>query len=156
LNLEATEYHTMSDRYTDRDCYAALIRLAARERAQGLDAAVSVPRTVRKGDWRQELREFAKQMEVPARIWSETTETAYTYALDYAPSVYGGGVRPALHTRGCSGHDTVRWWVPSAGLGPGAVPRKEFVHICGAIEGFLYDLENKQREAKTEAKEIAS
>lgn len=33
----------MTERYTDRDCWAALIRLAARERAQGIDAAVSLP-----------------------------------------------------------------------------------------------------------------
>jgi len=140
-------------RYTDRDCYAALIRLAARERAQGMDAAVMVPHPKyhRKDHWAQDLRDFAKQMDVPIRGWKETDETAYSYDLDHAPGVYGGGVRPALHTRGGSGHSTVRWWVPSAGLGPGAVPRKEFVHICGAIEGFLYDLEGRQqREAKKE------
>ena len=142
----------MSERYTDRDCYAALIRLAARERAQGMDAAVSLPdpKHHRKSHWSQDIRDFAVQMKVPVRIWRQTTETAHTYGLDHAPSVYGGGVRPALHTRGCSGHSTVRWWVPSAGLGPGAVPRKEFVHICGAIEGFLYDLESRQQREASE------
>ena len=144
----------MTDRYTDRDCYAALIRLAARERAQGLDAAVSLP--PRKGgtkNWHNAMWKLADQLEVPCRGWAATTETAYTYALDHGAI---GGVRPALHTRGCSGESTTRWWIPSAGLGPGAVPRKEFVNICGAIEGFLYDLESKQREAKAEAKELKS
>lgn len=117
-------------RYTNRDCFAALICLAASERKNGRDIGVALYRSSRKGDWKEEIREHADAMKVPIRHYSD--ENGETYGLDERAGCYGGGVRPVLFASGKSGHGTPRWWLASAGLGPGATNRETFCLIVRA------------------------
>lgn len=121
-------------RYTDQDCLAAMIRAASH-----LGIAVVLPES----KYRAKLRDVASAYGVTVAGYSAEIDRL---ALDHAPGCYGGGVRPMLMEAGCTGHSTPRWWTPSAGLGPGAVPRKEFCHILSAVEGALANRE--------EAKEV--
>ncbi len=128
-------------RYTDRDCIAALIRVASLEREHGRDIGVHVHlnRT-----WTVPMVELAERLGVPCHPPDFSGEEYYE--LDHAPSAYGGGVRPALLKPPGTGHYTPEWWGPSAGLGPGAVPRKYFIYITSAVAGVLRGLlaEHKQ------------
>jgi len=120
-------------RYTDRDCWAAMVRLAKIEGGVG----VMLPEPRRKGDWREELRVFAKTLGVPVRHYSE--DSGPTYYLEHRAGCYGGGVRPTLYHSGRSGQYTPFWWRVSAGLGPGAKDRRSFVEIAeAASEGMSH------------------
>ena len=116
-------------RYTDRDCLAALIcAVAAINRTSGTTAGIVLPE-------KSPLADLADRLGVPRCSYVDEERDRYT--LDHCPACYGGGVRPMLLRAGCTGHSTPRWWAPSAGLGPGAVSRKEFCHILRAVEGAL-------------------
>jgi hypothetical protein len=127
----------MTYRYTDRDCWAALLRLAAAQRRPGngspkpYDVGVSLPPD-RRPDWRRELRQLAEHLDVPVRSWNETTADQHAYSLEARAGCYGGGVRPILYQDGSSGHFTPPWFQYSAGLGPGACSREAFVHLVEA------------------------
>lgn len=119
-------------RYTDRDCYAALVRAAASLNSAGHDYGVEF---TSKASWSEKLEEMAVRMRVPIRRWGTAAcSEGPRLVLDHAPSCYGGGVRPAVCNAGQTGQNTPVWWMPSAGLGPGAVNRKTFCEILGAIE----------------------
>lgn len=122
-------------RYSDRDCWAALIRLASVLRKHGEDIGVALPAARRPSDWRAELAEFAEQVDVPIRRWSD--DAGDCYGLEQRAGCYGGGVHPILYRSGSSGHSTPRWWTVSAGLGPGATNRETFCHIAAAAAGVL-------------------
>lgn len=125
-------------RYTDRDCIAALIRIAALERAHGRKINVRIPSR----PWSKSLMELSERLGVP-QDWGSNEDGPSLeeyYELDHAPSAYGGGVRPALLKPPGTGHYTPEWWNPSAGLGPGAIPRKYFLYITSAVEGTLREL----------------
>ncbi len=115
----------MSHRYTDRDCLAGLIRCAAAYTSAGQKLAIVLPES----KYRAELAEVADRFGVEVVGYVADMDRL---ALDHAPSCYGGGVRPALLRAGETGHWTPHWWVPSAGNGPGARPRKAFCEIVEA------------------------
>lgn len=127
-------------RYTNRDCWAALICLAAQEREQGIDRGVAL--FAGRG-WRDELRDFMDTLGVPVRHWPQTNETQSAYGLDERAGCYGGGVRPVLYRDGSSGHSTPRWWSASAGLGPGATNRETFVLITRGVADALRELNER-------------
>lgn len=110
-------------RYTDRDCLAALIRVASAQRKHGIDMGVAYV----KGD----LAEFAERLGVPVRDWRTQTQEQRSLSLDHSPS---GGVRPVEFHGNSSGAFTPRWWRAEAGLGPGSTKRAEFVLITSAAE----------------------
>jgi len=125
----------MAERYTDRDCYAALVRVAAAVNRHGEDYGVDLP--TRGNGWK-ELEDLARRLEVPIRRWGdETIKEGPRFILDHCQSAYGGGVRPAYCSTSSSGENTPQWWVPSAGLGPGAKPRREFCEILSGVERAL-------------------
>jgi len=115
----------MSHRYTNRDCLAALIRCAAAYTSAGHRLAIVIPES----KYRAELAEVAARFGVEVVGYVADVDRL---DLDQVASCYGGGVRPALMRAGETGHSTPRWWVPSAGLGPAARPRKAFCEIVEA------------------------
>lgn len=125
-------------RYTDRDCYAALIRVAAAlNTSDTIEWCVEVPRVGARA--LSDLRRLASQLDVRLLEWNAEIQNEGTrrLVLDHAPSCYGGGVRVQYCIGKGTGQYTPGWWTPSAGLGPGAVRRPEFLHILGAVEGVL-------------------
>ena len=123
-------------RYSDRDAYTALIMVAART---GL--AIVLPS--RERPWSKDLRRLAADLNVPVAIY--LSDQYDRLMIDWPDAIYGGGCRPMLLLAGETGHDTPAWWPVSAGLGPGAVPRKVFCWICRAVSEALYD--RAEREA---------
>lgn len=125
----------MTTRINDRDCYAAIIRVASALHTLQPDAprmGVSLPMD---RPWSKDLAGFAETLGVPLRYWArEGCDDGPRMGLDRIAGCYGGGVRPFVCSAGQTGHDSIRWWQPSAGLGPGAVTRREFCNILGAVE----------------------
>ena len=115
-------------RLSDRDCYSAMIRALSRlADGTGIELPTKLP-------WVADLESFAERLGVRVRRWGTPQgKDGPRLILDHAPSAYGGGVRPMLCEAGKTGEHTPRWWSPSAGLGPGAVPRREFIHILDAV-----------------------
>lgn len=131
----------MAQRYTNRDCRAALIRVAASERAHGVDIGVVLPP-------KSDLLECAERFGVPVRSYVAVTQDAESipcYSLEEVGSAYGGGVRPTLYKPGSSGEYTPRWWVKGS-LGPGATNRETFCLICSAVERGLEQLPTLPQE----------
>ena len=129
----------MTTRTTDRDCYAAIIRLAHALNKVTPDASqhlgVALPTRQR---WSPKLKELAAALDVPVRRWGEPgQDDGPRIGLDYPP---GPGVRPYICSAGCTGHNRIPWWSPQTGLGPAAVPRAQFVQLLDAVEGFAYSL----------------
>lgn len=135
----------MTARTTDRDCWAAIIRLAhALNNVQGLQTpaphelprlGVAIPT---RRPWTRKLEELAAALDVPVRRWGEPgQDDGPRIGLDYPP---GPGVRPYICSAGCTGHDRIPWWSPQTGFGPAAVPRAQFVQLLDAVEGFAYSL----------------
>ncbi len=128
-------------RYTDRDCYAALIRVAAALNEQDSRPEVTwhveTPNVEKKAGIA--LASLAERLGVQIKGWRDPDQGRATrrLVLDHAPACYGGGVRAMYCIGSSTGQHTPTWWKPSAGLGPGAVPRKQFLHILGAVEGVL-------------------
>lgn len=121
-------------RYTDRDCYAAMVRAVASMRLHGRDLGVSLP-DAKRTRWAKDLERFAADLGVPVRRHGDAGERL---VLDHAPSCYGGGVRPMIEGRdGRGGQGTPSWWIASAGLGPGALPPKMFCYVLSAVERAL-------------------
>ena len=122
-------------RYTDRDCYAAMIRAAHTLNKLGDNLGVALPDG---RSWTKPLAELADRLGVPIRRWGDDScQDGPRLVLDHAPSCYGGGVRPMICEAGKTGQRTPRWWAPSAGLGPGAVTKREFCNILYATENTL-------------------
>lgn len=128
-------------RHTDRDCYAALIRVAA-----ALNSSDSKPECTWlveapyiKGEARKAMHKLAESLDVRLVAWNDESQNDRTrrLVLDHAPRAYGVGVRPSYCEGLGTGQWTPDWWLPSAGLGPGAVPRKTFCYILGAVERAL-------------------
>jgi len=122
-------------RYTDRDCWAALIRVASAQRKHGIDMGVAYVEG--------ELGEFAERLGVPVRDWRTQEEGQRSLSLDHSPS---GGVRPVEFHGNSSGEFTPRWWRADAGLGPGSTKRAEFVLIAGAAECALGEVSQRQTD----------
>lgn len=128
----------MTRRYTARDCDAALIRYARHHNdATGESLAVGL---TCKGTDREELEEFAENIRV--RTCYAWDATHYRIFVDRCPSCYGGGVRPALCRAGSSSEGSPLWWKESAGLGPGALPRKDFCRVVDTATATLQMLDH--------------
>ncbi|QDP57191.1 MAG: hypothetical protein Unbinned7015contig1001_28 [Prokaryotic dsDNA virus sp.] len=124
----------MTTRTTDRDCWAAIIRLAHALNKVTPDASqhlgVALPTRQR---WSPKLKELAAALDVPVRRWGEPgQDDGPRIGLDYPP---GPGVRPYICSAGCTGHDNIPWWRTYS-----SVPRAMFVEILDNLEGLAYSL----------------
>lgn len=115
-------------RYTDRDCYGALIAVAEAHRRHGVDMGVVLPSETTKAG--RELREHAESLGVPVRGY---VSDGLRIGLEHRPACYGGGVRPYMCSPNCTGHDSIGWWSVPAGLGPGALNREAFCAVLWGV-----------------------
>ena len=124
----------MAYRLTDRDCLAALIRVAhyLNKMPNAHRCCVALPAS----KYRKDLEDLAEALEVTTVLNSYTAyneDGVDVLALERVSGCYGGGVRPYIVQAGETGHHTPRWWSPSAGLGPAGRPRRTFLDITEAV-----------------------
>lgn len=122
-------------RVQNRDCWSALLRLAVAMKTAGIPVSVNLPCSG--PQWLKVLRDLAHRWGVELHDWRQikaTPKGRKILDLEFPDSAaYGGGVRPCQTTFPNTGHDTLPWWGPNCGLGPSAVPRKQFVDILEAV-----------------------
>lgn len=150
-------------RTTDRECWAAIVRATATLNAISVDGywspyeqptlpepRLGVEFDPNAHDYGDAIVSLMVVMNVPIRTRGSASYNAGPrIGLEHRAQEYGGGVRPYICKAGETGHTHIPWWPVSAGLGPGAVPRKQFVHILGAIEGLWRLLPQRARECSS-------
>ena len=116
-------------RYTNQDCWSALLFLAHVENRAGKDMGLSLDPDSR-ASWIKQMRESAAELNVPIRHWQNTTDTAHAYSLD----IYNG-VIPIKFVGGGSAAYNPRFW-PS-GL---RTDRRTFVLMVRAAASAIEEL----------------
>jgi hypothetical protein len=138
-------------RTTDRECWAAIVRATATLNAINPDAPrLGVAFNPEGHHYGMAILSLMEVFKVPIRSYGTPSyDAGPRIGLEHCAQEYGGGVRPYICEAGKTSHSHIPWWPVSAGLGPGAVPRKQFVHILGAIEGLWQLLPQRARECSS-------